>query len=39
MIVTPLAIFAWHYFLGWLIDRYRKRKRARQTQRDLLPQK
>ena len=38
MVVTPLAIFAWHYFLGWLIDRYRKRKRARQTQRDLLPQ-
>jgi hypothetical protein len=26
MVVTPLAIFAWHYFLGCLIDRYRKRK-------------
>jgi len=39
MVVTPLAIFAWHYFLGGLIDHYRKRKRARQTQRDLLTQK
>lgn len=29
MVVTPLAIIAWHYFLGWLIDRYRKREHAR----------
>ena len=31
MVVTPLAIFAWHFFLGALIDYYRKRKRARHT--------
>jgi len=34
IVFTPLTIFAWYYFLGWLIDRRRKRKSARQTQRD-----
>ena len=25
MISTPILLFAWYYFLGWLLDRWRRR--------------
>ncbi len=27
MISTPILLFAWYYFLGWLLDRWRVRRR------------
>lgn len=26
MVFTPLLLFAWYYFLGWLLDRWRARR-------------
>jgi|SRR5215472_7520017 len=28
MISTPVLLFAWYYFLGWLLDRWRARRRV-----------
>lgn len=28
MISMPLLIFAWFYFVGWLLDRWRQKRRA-----------
>ena len=29
MISTPILLFAWYYFLGWLVDRWRGRRNRR----------
>lgn len=28
MISTPILLFAWYYFLGWLLDRWRQKSRG-----------
>jgi hypothetical protein len=31
MISTPILLFAWYYLLGWLLDRWRAKRRVVNT--------
>jgi hypothetical protein len=31
MVAMPILLFAWYYFIGWLIDRWRRRRKEAKT--------